>query len=143
MQLQHAASGRVSSSDKREEIIQASSTFWVAMFDHDLKDNEYENAVLSGLAVLGTCGEKNGWVPAIFYTPTLAAMITSMRAIIVRRAWRARTDYIEQQTINGADRDTAEQDAPAIHQLVQQDVEKFMTMTEFGGQPYPIQTMYT
>lgn len=56
------------------------------MFDHDLKDNEYENAVLSGLAVLGTCGEKNGWVPAIFYTPTLAAMITSMRAIVVRRA---------------------------------------------------------
>jgi hypothetical protein len=25
-----------------------------------LKDNEYENAVLSGLAVLGTRGEKNG-----------------------------------------------------------------------------------
>lgn len=59
-QLQYAASGRVSSSNKREEIIQASLTFWVAMFDHDLKDNEYENAVLSGLAVLGTCGEKNG-----------------------------------------------------------------------------------
>ena len=58
--LQYAASGRVSSSDKREEIIQASSTFWIAMFDHNLKDNEYENAVLSGLAVLGTCGEKNG-----------------------------------------------------------------------------------
>jgi hypothetical protein len=40
------------------------------MFDHDLKDNEYVNAVLSGLAVLGTRGEKNEWVPAIFYTPT-------------------------------------------------------------------------
>jgi hypothetical protein len=36
--------------------------------------------------VLGTYGEKNGWVPAIFYTPTLAATITRMRAIIVRRA---------------------------------------------------------
>lgn len=67
--LQYAASGRVSSSDKREEITQASLTFWVAMFDHDLKDNEYENAVLSGLAVLGTCGGKNGWVPAIFTRP--------------------------------------------------------------------------
>ena len=55
------------------------------MFDYDLKDNEYENAMLSGLAVLGICGEKNGWVLAIFYTPTLAAIITSMRAIIVRR----------------------------------------------------------
>ena len=81
--LQHAASERVLSSDVREGVIRASSDFWVAMFDHNLKDNEYENAMLSGLAVLGTCREKNGWVPAIFYTPTLAAMITSMRAIII------------------------------------------------------------
>jgi hypothetical protein len=73
------------------------------MFDHDLKDNEYENAMLSGLAVLGTCREKNEWVPAIFYTPTLAAMITSMRAIIVRRAWRKRMDYVEQQVNNSVD----------------------------------------
>ena len=113
------------------------------MFDYDLKDNEYENAMLSGLAVLGTCGEKNGWVPAIFYTPTLAAMITSMRAIIIRRAWRERMDYIEQQVNNGVEHDTAEQDAPVIHQLVQQDVAKFMTMTEYGGQPSPIQTIHT
>ena len=113
------------------------------MFDHDLKDNEYENAMLSGLAVLGTCGEKNGWVPAIFYTPTLAAMITSMRAIIIRRAWRERMDHIEQQVNNGVDHDTAEQDAPVIHQLVQRDVAKFMTMTEYGGQPSPIQTIHT
>jgi hypothetical protein len=89
------------------------------MFDHSLKDNEYENAILSGLAVLGTCGEKNRWVPAIFYTPTLAAMITSIRAIVIRRAWRLRMDYIEQQVSNGVDHNVAEQDAPMIHQLVQ------------------------
>jgi hypothetical protein len=132
--LQRAASGRVSSSDEREGVIRASSDFWFAMFDHDLKDNEYENAMLSGLAVLGTCGEKNGWVPAMFYTPTLAAIITSMRAIIIRRVWRIRMDHIEQQVSNGVDRDVAEQDAPVIHQLVQQDVAKFMTMTEYSGQ---------
>ena len=69
----------------------AGLTFWIAMFNHELKDKTYDSAIMSGLAVLGTCGEKNGWVPAIFYTPTLAAMITSMRAIIIRRAWRERT----------------------------------------------------
>jgi len=58
--LRNAASGRVSSSDEREGVIRASSNFGIAMFDHDLKDNEYENAMLSRLAVLGTCGEKNG-----------------------------------------------------------------------------------
>jgi hypothetical protein len=56
------------------------------MFDHGLKDNEYKNAMLSRLAVLGTCREKNGWVPAIFYTPTLAAVITNIQAIVIRRA---------------------------------------------------------
>jgi hypothetical protein len=30
------------------------------MFDYDLRDKEYENAMLSGLVVLGTCREKNG-----------------------------------------------------------------------------------
>jgi hypothetical protein len=113
------------------------------MFDHDLRDKEYENAMLSGLAVLGTCGEKNGWVPAIFYTPTLAVTITSMRAIIIRRAWRIREDHIEQQMESGMDRNAAEEDAPVIHQLVQRDVAKFITMTEFGGQPHPIETIYT
>ena len=57
------------------------------MFDYRLGDNEYENAVLSGLAVLGAAGENGGWMPAINYTPILAAMITTMRAIVIRRAW--------------------------------------------------------
>ena len=30
------------------------------MFDHRLGDNEYENGVLSGLAVLGVAGENGG-----------------------------------------------------------------------------------
>ena len=66
-----------------------------------------------------------------------------MRAIVIRRAWRARVEYIEQQVSNGVDRDVAEEDAPVIHQLAQQDVVKFMTMAEFGSQPHPIQTIYT
>ncbi|KAF1826848.1 uncharacterized protein K489DRAFT_368018, partial [Dissoconium aciculare CBS 342.82] len=99
------------------------------MFDHELKDNEYVNGMLSGLAVLGTCGERNGWVPAISYTTTLAA--------------RIQQDHVQQQIQQGRSHDDATDAAPAIHQLVQQDVARFMTMTEFGGQPHPIQTIYT
>jgi hypothetical protein len=47
------------SSNEREGIVRASSEFWVAIFDHNLKDNEYKNAMLSRLAVLGTYREKN------------------------------------------------------------------------------------
>jgi hypothetical protein len=50
----------VLSSDKREGIIRASSEFWVTIFDHNLKDNEYKNAIMSRLAVLGIYREKNG-----------------------------------------------------------------------------------
>jgi hypothetical protein len=42
-------------------------------------------------------------------------------------------DYIEQQVSNRVDHDVAEQDAPVIHQLVQRDVDKFITMTAFSG----------
>jgi hypothetical protein len=41
------------------------------------------------------------------------------------------------------DHNAAEEDTPIIHQLVQRDVAKFITITEFGGQPYPIETIYT
>jgi hypothetical protein len=68
---------------------------------------------------------------------------TCRRDIITSRAWRARADHIEQKIREGTDYSIAEQDAPVIHQLVQQDVVRFMTMTEFGGQPHPIQTVYT
>ena len=44
---------------------------------------------------------------------------------------------------SGIDCNAAEEDAPVIYQLVQRDVAKFMTMTEFGSQPHPIETIYT
>lgn len=34
--------------------------FWIAMFNYPLKDNDYENAVLSRLAVLGVDSEYGG-----------------------------------------------------------------------------------
>ena len=44
---------------------------------------------------------------------------------------------------DGVDQDVTEQKAPVIYRLVQQDVAKFMTITEYSGQPYPIQTIHT
>ena len=79
-----------SPASRREKVVNASLEFWIAMCQHPLGDNEYESGLLSGLAVLGACGKENGWVPAIHYTPTLAAVITTMRAIVVRRAWQIR-----------------------------------------------------
>jgi hypothetical protein len=134
--LRKAASGAVSSKDEREGIVRASLQWWIAVFDHPLDDDEYENAMLSGLAVLGACGERGGWVPAISYSPTLAGVTTSMQIIVIRGAWRARQDHIEQQTSHSVDAGEAARQAPVIHQLVQKDVDRFMTMTAHGGRPY-------
>lgn len=128
---------------EREKVVTASLAFWIAMFQHPLGDNEYESGLLSGLAVLGGCGEKNGWVPAIYYTPTLAAVITTIRAMVARRAWRTREDHVAVQVQAGMEEAVARQGAPVIHELVQQDVDRFMTITAFGGSPHPMNTIYT
>lgn len=137
------AAGEGGSVALQTSIVEACSAFWVAMFKHELRDDEYESGLLSGLAVLGIDNQSHGWTSALNYTPKLAAIITSMRAIVVRRAWRAREDHIKEQVRAGVDIASAEDTAPVIHRLVQEDVESFMTMTDFGGQPSPINTIYT
>ncbi|KAK5110579.1 hypothetical protein LTR85_000994 [Meristemomyces frigidus] len=102
-----------------------------------------ENAVLSGLAVLGADGENGSWMPAINYTPILAAVITTMRAIVVRRAWRTPQNQIELNVRNGIPKDYADQGVFSVFDGVKKDVEEFMTMTEVGGHPTPINTIYT
>ena len=88
------------------------------MFDRPLKDNDYENAVLSGLAVLGADSEHGGWMPAVNYTPTLAAIITTMRAVVVVRAWDKRCREISNMISDGASEDIARQCAPSVFELV-------------------------
>lgn len=85
---------RYSSTFNVHHFVDAALAFWIAMFDHELGDSEFESGIISGLAVLGADSEDGGWMPTITYTPTLAAIITTMRAVMVRRAWRQRRRYI-------------------------------------------------
>lgn len=39
---------------------EASLAFWIAMFDHELKDREFESGVISAAAVLGLEVERGG-----------------------------------------------------------------------------------
>lgn len=138
-----AAKARHVPARQRTQLVEMSSAFWIAMFDHRLGDNEYENGVLSGLAVLGGAGENGGWMPAINYTPILAAMITTMRAIVIRRAWRTRQEQIQLNVRNGITEAYAHQGVVSVFDIVKRDVESFMTATAFGGHPTPMNTIYT
>ncbi|KAK5109835.1 hypothetical protein LTR85_002040 [Meristemomyces frigidus] len=59
----------------REGMQVAALTFWIAMFDHELRDSEYESGIISGLAVLALHTQGGGWMSPM-YTPVCAAMMT-------------------------------------------------------------------
>jgi len=56
------------------------------MFDHELKDYEFESGVISALAVIGIIRPKGGYIAAINYTPKLSAVVTVLRGIVVYKA---------------------------------------------------------
>ena len=102
------------------------------MFDHHLKDREFENGVISGLAVLGLStseGDGSEWMPAINYTPILAGIITTVRAVVVWRAWRVRARQIRRLIREGRTQSLAQQEAPSVYSGVREIVDRFMTLT--------------
>ena len=127
---------------QQHRFVAASMSFWIAMFDHELKDREYESGVLSGLAVLGLDTVHGGWMPAINYTPILAAMITTLRAIVVRQAWCTRAEAIRTSIRRGIPDEAARDQAPSVLDGVQEAVHRFMTLTAFGGKPTPLNRIF-
>ncbi|EON96194.1 putative dna protein [Phaeoacremonium minimum UCRPA7] len=97
-------------------------TLIVSLFDHQLKDNVYESAVLSGLAVLGVQGsydESQGkstlnWLMPYEYTPFYAAVIKIIRLLVIYNAY-----LLNQQTAKKIrverkmSQEDAEREAPA------------------------------
>ncbi|KAK4096687.1 hypothetical protein N658DRAFT_388597, partial [Parathielavia hyrcaniae] len=67
--------------------------FFIELLDHDIGDNEYQNALYSGLAVLGI-QTGHGWRSALVYTPVLSAVVTVARMLVLYKAKRAREDEI-------------------------------------------------
>jgi len=81
--------------DRRRKIEDACLSFWIAMFDHELKADEHESGIMSALAVLGLDTQKGGWMPATNYTPILSAMVTVVRALVVYSAYKKREDEVQ------------------------------------------------
>ena len=41
--------------------------FWLAMLDHDIRDSEHTNGIISALMVLAINEQNKGWKPATLY----------------------------------------------------------------------------
>ena len=62
------------------------TAFYIALLDHPLQDDEYRNAIISGLALLGM-REDDGWLDAEDYTLKYLAVIKLARLIVVQEAY--------------------------------------------------------
>ena len=112
--------------------------FWISLADHQLKDHEDESALVSGAALLGWDAIRGRWKIANDYTPPLSGIITLFRMLVVYRAYQQREAEVQQQRDCAYDEETAPQRAPSHFSLVPKMVHRFMTLTELGGQPSPM-----
>jgi superfamily II DNA helicase RecQ len=100
---------------------QALLRFLISLLNHRISGNDFENAILSGLAVLGL-GPVQGWVDALNYTPKLSAVVKLARIMVVQLAW---------ETTDGSpDHD--------IFNVVKNSVRRYMVI----GAPTPMSRIY-
>lgn len=127
---------RIARSDhpaRREELEKACLRSWIALLDHTLLGDEHESGLLSGVAALGLKPNHHGggWVPAHEFSPTLSALITTSKALVVHHARCRREAALE--------RDPGT--APTTYELVKDMAERFLTLSDFQGKPSPMNRM--
>jgi hypothetical protein len=119
--------------DDKAKLEERCLRLWIGLLDHALPGDEYQSGLLSGLAILGIKPDQHGggWVPAHEYSQTLSALITTSRALVVYHASRLRDAALQRD----------EEKAPTVFELVKEMVRRFMTLTEFDGEPSPMNRM--
>ena len=130
--------GRLDVHARRQKIEDACLAFWIAMFDHELKANEYESGIISGLAVIGLDANKGGWVEAQNFTSVLSAIVTIARALVAYQAHIIRQREMHRLRRQGLEAHESNARAPSTFELVKKMVHRFMTLTMYGGVPTPM-----
>jgi hypothetical protein len=120
--------------EARADVQRALLQFCIALLDHNLVDNEYQSAIISGLAVLSVREDK-GWENPEDYTPKLSAVIKLARLMVIQMAYRARQDTIAQKVGQGWSQEQAEEEGPGHVGLVQGMCRKFMMLMDENGKP--------
>src|SRR3954467_7384985 len=65
--------------------------FFIVLLDYVVKDNDYSNALASGLAVLGI-KEDGTWQEVMDYTSKLSAVVKLARIMVVQKAYQTAAD---------------------------------------------------
>ena len=125
----------------RDEVQRRLLQFCIALLDHDLVDNEYRSAIISGLAVLGIREDK-GWENPEDYTPKLSAIIKLARLMVIQMAYQTRRDSVARKVEKGISQEEAEEDTRGHVELVQSMSRRFMMLMDENGIPTPMDWMF-
>ncbi|KAL8300987.1 hypothetical protein RB593_003818 [Gaeumannomyces tritici] len=132
-----AVNGDVDTDELERHVLE----FFIALFDHDIQDNEFQNALYSGLAVLGI-QPGHGWRSALVFTPRLSAVVTVTRMLVLYRAHRDREDEVRRRREErGEGEEEAKRNAVGHFPRVQEMVRRFMTIVAYDGRPTPMDSI--
>ena len=125
--------------DEEEEILEKHVLeFLLSLLDHNLKDDEYKSVLVSAAAVFGVSNDC-GWKSALSYTPTISAIVTVARMLVLYKASKARKERVaEIMEKEGFSKEDADEQAPSHFDLVKEMANGFMTLTSYGGNPSPM-----
>lgn len=125
-----------------EQIQKRVLDFCIALLDHPIGDNEYESAIISGLAALGIREEDNKWYDAEDYTPKYSAVIKLARLMVVEKAYRQRLESIKFHQSRGMDYAAAKKKTVSMFQSINRMIDKYMTMAHSGRNPTPMHWIF-
>jgi hypothetical protein len=111
--------------------------FMLALLDHNLCDNEYTSASISGMAVLGISAE-SGWLSPLVYTPKQSAVVNASRMLVLYKSTQMRQQAIDEFTAQGYGAEDVAAIALGHDYSMQEMAQRFMTLTGYSGKPTPM-----
>jgi hypothetical protein len=121
------------------EMVEAVMSFWGSILDHELGDNEFDSALISGLAVHGVDTEDCAWADVLNFTPKLAAIVTCSKAIVVYMAWSRRERAIKALVEQGAERESAKAE---VHDKEDANFDRIWRKTNSHGQDFAYEDIW-
>ena len=112
----------------------------MAFLDHQIPDGDYQNAIISALAVLGI-REDGGWHDPSDYTPVLSAVVKVARMFAISWAYQQReADVKTTMRERNMEERLARESVPGMFPRVRRMVRRFMTRVGDGrtAQPGPM-----
>jgi RecQ family ATP-dependent DNA helicase len=113
----------------------------IELLNHPLQDNEYQNVIISGLAIMGI-RDDDGWLDADDYTPKYSAIIKLARLMVVQEGYERRQEAIRLLQERELTAEEAKEAARSYYHFVRQLTHQFMTMNHSGRDPSPMDWIF-